>query len=385
MKKIKERIKIYLQRFFVIIYGKTHKIQKKVLFESFNGKQYSDNTRTISEKLHELYPEFEIVWKINNLNENIKLIIPEYVRIVNKIQFFKELATCFAYVTNGNMIPNKYKKKGQFFVQTWHADRAIKRVLYDNIDENEGKRLFPITDNKVTDLCVAGSDLGEEVYRTAFKYKGEVLKVGSPRNDALVNANDTIIKNIKKKLNLNNGKKILLYAPTFRDYLNSLQKIDVDIENVLKILNEKEDWICLIRTHSMSKGFEDVKNDRIINVTNYPDMTDLLLISDMLITDYSSSASDYILLHRPVILAMFDRKEYEEKCRKFRIDPDEAGFITAYNQEELNSILKNYTEQDFEKSCEKLFNYFKINETGKSAEEICYRINKEWTKFKNNH
>lgn len=379
---MEKQIKMFLTRTFMRLWGTTHRLERKVLFESFSGRQYSDNPRAISERLHELFPYYDIVWAFHKNTDDYGLI-PDYVRAVNRtsLSYYKELSTSFCYVTNeGNGI-NIHKRSDQFFIQTWHGDRVPKKVLYDAWED--GKRPTPITDSEITDLCIAASDIGERVYRTAFRYKGNILKVGMPRNDKLVRNSSEEIYEIKQRLELDKNAKLLLYAPTFRnihDKEKERQKINVDLGQAINILKDNnENWICMVRAHPSSIGLDvNCDSNCFIDVSSYPDMADLLLISDMLITDYSSSAGDFVLLNRPVILTMYDREEYNLKYRKFNFDPDEAGFIIARNQNELENIIKTYSDAEYLKSCKNVMKYFNIIETGDSAGEICRIIDKHY-------
>ena len=104
-------------------------------------------------------------------------------------------------------------------------------------------------------------------------------------------------------------------------------------------------------------------------------MADLLSIGDLLITDYSSCAGDFILTKKGTILAMFDKEQYTKHCREFPFDFKEAGFITADNQDELDQILREYSEEDYANNCEQLIRYFNIIESGESSVYICNLIN----------
>lgn len=377
-------IKMELRRILTRIYSKKP-IQRKVIFNSFGGKQYSADPRAISEKLHELYPEYEIVWVIwpryrdNNL-------IPKYVRIIDgRWEFVKELPTAIAYITTNPLERDIVKKEGQFFVQTWHGDRGFKRCLYEAWGYREGVKV-DIYDNVLTDLCIAASDYGEDVYHKAFKYNGKILKIGMPRNDRLLNCSKKEINEIKNKIGISPQKKILTYAPTFSDTKNGIQQVTINIQQTLEILNrDKEEWICILRSHSASMGIEVYNTNNILNLSNYPDMTDILLISDMLITDFSSCAGDFILRKKPVILALFDEFGYKEIQKSFRIDIEETGFFIARNQKELNNIISNNTEEEFALNCENILKYYKTIETGNSAKVICDEINKAYNKLKNNN
>lgn len=385
MNKKTENIKLKLVSMrnfiFLHIWSLFHPIEKKVLFSSFGGKEYSEDPRAISEKLHDLFPDYKIVWSFTDKNTD-NFLIPDYVKKVGtKFEYLKEFSTSAAMVITNAINAGIYKRKGQFIVQTWHGDRGFKRCLYESLEDLGIKRAVKITDNKVTDICVAASDYGESVYRNAFRYNGEILKIGMPRNDKLLNNNEKEINLIKTYLNISPDKKILLYAPTFRDNTKSNQNPLIDISLTLEELNNKGgDWICIVRAHSASNGI-NIPNDNIINASKYPDMADLLLISDMLITDYSSCAGDFLLRKKPVILAAFDKADYENNCRNFRIPIEETGYFIAYNQDELNSIIRNNTDEDFKQNCEQVLDFYKTVETGKASEEICYRIDKAYRDY----
>ncbi len=369
--KVKNRIK----RSYMRLYGLLHPIRPVVLFSSFCGNQYSDNPRAISEKLHELYPDIAIQWALHDRGQQMDLV-PDYVSIIKArgTEFLENLACAKIFVTNEANESDVYKKKCQYFIQTWHGDRAPKKVIYDAWPD--GKRPIPVIDNEVTDLCIAGSDLGESVYRSAFKYQGEVLKIGMPRNDCLVNTDKEAEQIIRSRLHISANSKILLFAPTFRDTNAGVQNVDVDLDSVLRLLSAGgENWICLIRAHIASAGLKfECDGKRTINVSKYPDMADLLQIADMLITDYSSCAGDFVIKQKPVILAMFDREDYVRNCRGFRFDIEEAGFLVVHDQAELERLLMTMTAEDYRENCRKIIENLHIIETGKASEEISKRI-----------
>lgn len=368
------KIKDLLTKVYMRFYSISHKVEKKILFDSFGGKQYSDNPRAICERMHELYPEFELVW-VNSKIEDKYGIVPTYVKMIerNRLNFYQQLATSFCYITNENINNNIIKRKKQFFVQTWHGDIGIKKVLYDAcpIGGLECKIVDPIVD----DLCIAGSDIAERMFRTAFRFRGEVLKKGTPRNDKLAIVDMSQISLIKSRLKIDENIKVMMYAPTYRDNSNSSQKAMIDISQTLSVLEETgEKWICLIRAHSASKGIDYVSDFRIIDVTDYPDMADLLLISDLLISDYSSCAGDFILTGRPTILFLYDQEEYKNECRGFVFEPSQVGFIVADTQERLSDILRNYTISDYKNSCDKVKKYFNMSPNIDSSKYVCEKI-----------
>ncbi len=381
MSEIKRKIKNCLVDSYVLVCRLFGGVKNRAVFVSFSGNSYSDNCKPLSEKLHELSPKTEIVWFFKNPEEK-KSLVPEYVKCVdvnNKYEVMRYMATSKCIINNCTLSGIK-KSKNQFFIQLWHGDRAFKKVLYDSSFITEDFHLLEAKDG-YCDLAVAGSDYGEMQYRSAFRYNGEVLKVGIPRNDMLLNYTENTVKSIKKTLNIDENKKIALYAPTLRrENVNNgtLQpKQDIDLERTISKLGEitGEDWIFLLRAHPSTSGMSGFsENENIIDVSRYEDMADLLLVSDLLITDYSSSAGDYALLHRPIVLFQSDYDEYVKKDRGFYFNMEDSPYRIAKNQEELEQILMDMTPDEAVKNCDDILNFYGTNETGKSSEVIANRI-----------
>jgi CDP-glycerol glycerophosphotransferase len=356
---------------------------KKAVFISFDGKSYSDNPKAISEKLHELHPDFEIVWMFGNAEEKRK-IVPDYVKCVQAGSFeaLRELATSKFWVDNFCKPLFIYKGKNQFYIQTGHGDRGFKKVLYDvrTLLPNGHYKEGDLAEPEICDLGVSGSEFMNRLYRSAFGYEGEILTCGSPRNDQLLVCDKSKAKAVRETLKLDMGIKILLYAPTFRDSkLGSAQGFDgIDLRSVIRSLEDKtgDRWVCLVRSHSSASGFENQRlfNDRLTDVTAYEDMSDLLLISDMLITDYSSSAGDFALLGRPIILFQNDREEYVKKDRTFYFDIDESPYIVALNQDQLIDIIRNMEMDKAAQNCRDILRFYGASETGKSSEAVANYI-----------
>lgn len=349
----------------------------KVIFESFHGKSYSDNPKAISECLHKRLDKVKIVWVTLDADNN-KGVYPDYINLVDKKnswKYYKELATASVFVTNFQL-PDIIKSKKQFFIQTWHGDRAFKKVLHDSEFRDTSKKL-PEEKAGFCDLAIAGSDYGEMQYRSAFLYKGTVLKEGTPRDDILVEKSEKQISFLKKKIGIDEKVKILLYAPTLRrNAYNARTKQniqDIEIEKTLEALEKKYScsWVCFVRAHSSVCGIAGLNfNERIIDVSSYEDMAELLLISDVLITDYSSSAGDFALLDRPVILYASDYEEYLKHDRGLYFDLADSPYYVAENQNSLLNIIEGLNEEDIRKNCCEILDFYKTNETGRASEIV---------------
>lgn len=355
-------------------------IRKMILFSVLGNNRYGGNQRAICEKMHKLYPDYELVWILNS-NDDKYGIIPSYIKIIKERSFdyYKKRATCFCFCTaKGINKSDAYKRNGQFFIQTWHADRIPKKIIYE---KGEKGLVEAVEDCFVTDLCIAGSRLGRNRYASAFHYQGEILTVGMPKNDKLFYDMPKEREIIRKRLDLAPDEKVLLYAPTFRDGRNMrYQKTMLDLVETLNILSEDGGkWVALVRAHvGVDKIDCGVQDDRIRDVTDYPDMADLLQIADIMISDYSSSPGDFIMQNRPVFLFLSDKADYEKNCRELAFPLEETGFLIAYSQEELNRLIRARNRTDYAENCRKIGEYFGLYETGKSAEIICHRINAQW-------
>ncbi len=353
-----------------------------VLFCAFSGKQYSDSPRAISEKLHELYPEIPIVWLFKN--DTLKSNVPSYIKKVDidSKEAYVARAKASVIVLNEAVVYGTYKGKNQFYIQTWHGDRGFKKMLW--AAHGNDCNYVPPADDKVTDLCVAASQFGVDVYRNSFRYTGEILCEGMPRNDALVHPSSSRIKSIKKFIGVQDSCKILLYAPTFRRNV-SKQSANMDLNRILDCLERKTNcrWKCFVRAHVVSNGISGINfnSDRFMDLTKYHDMTDLLLISDMLITDYSSCACDFILQNKPVILSIYDIDSYVSSQREFAVPPTDVGFYVAKNDDEFESIIAQMDDEDVKRECKEVLHYFDTHESGVSSEIICNIIKTRHDEF----
>ena len=351
------------------------RIKPIILFESFNGAQYSDNPRAISEMMHSMYPEYQIAWYLNS-GAN-KELVPDYVKCIsNRIEFYKYLFSSFCYVNNCQFQGLKrYKKKGQLYIQTWHGDRYFKRILFEA--DPDWCRANNMCDNDVVDIALAGSAFGVNSYRTAFQYEGRIDNFGCPRNERMLKMNFDAKKKIKNRLRIDDDSKVLLYAPTFRDNVMNSQNVFINLESTKKVLEEKYGgkWVAVARGHVGKKLTGFGNEDNFVDATDYPDMADILSITDFLISDYSSTATDFYLTGKPVILATFDLTDYETNCRGFKISPLEAGFICACNQDELEEKIRELDNRIFQEVYDKVNQVYGTMETGSATERICKVIN----------
>ena len=341
--------------------------ENKVYFSSFGGMLPNDNPRAICDALHDICPKAKIVFRVNakGMAENT----PDWIVKVpqNSLRAIREMATARVIVKNAGMQPWMRKFPDQYYIQTWHGDRGFKKIRFDlNPDSKKHLR-----EAGYLDLMISGSRFGSDVYRTAFRFEGEILECGCPRNDILLHNPPSVAEDMRRELGIEPGVKVLLYAPTFRDSTTGSKfRAPLSLDRVKNALEAAtgEKWICLSRGHVLNMG---VASDAWMDVSRYSDVNPLLLISDMVISDYSSLAGDFMLLDRPAVFYQPDLSEYLSE-RGLYFDPDQSPLIVAHNEDELIDILSRPI--DARANCREVLEFFGCRETGSASEITAGRI-----------
>ncbi|MDE6759066.1 MAG: CDP-glycerol glycerophosphotransferase family protein [Lachnospiraceae bacterium] len=315
--------------------------KSRILFTGLtggNGYDYSCNPKYIFEYLQNTCPDqFEYVWTVND-KERYSFLKEEGVKIVKHftVSSFLMLLTSKVIITNGSYVPWFPFRRKQYVINTWHGGGAYKKVEIETGKPDwAAKRMAAFCAGNM-DLFVAScKEQEKQMIRGTYRYKGEVLKAGTPRNDKLVLGDiGDMIKKVKKHYKIPQNARVILYAPTYR-YAESPVILEAD-RLLEKLEQDRSEWFFLCRYHRYQKNGMNihVEGKRIINVADYPDMQELLATADLLITDYSSCVWDYALLDRKCILYVPDRKEYTGKTG-FYVDLVRWPFLKAGNMQEL--------------------------------------------------
>ncbi|MBQ3574135.1 MAG: CDP-glycerol glycerophosphotransferase family protein, partial [Clostridia bacterium] len=327
----------------------------------------------ICEELHAIYPDAKFVFRLSR-NGMKQQDIPPYVIKVGQysLKMLYHMSTAKVIVKNAQFKPYMKKFADQYYVQTWHGDRGIKRI---GVEVHPDKNVRSL-EGKYMDLALSGSDFGRDIcFRRAMQYKGEILDVGVAKNDILVNTPEGLADQVREKLGIRQGEKVLLYAPTFRNSTTgSCQNANFSLKKLKAALEKAHNckWRILVRGHMLNSG---VNGDEGEDVSLYPDVSEILLVSDMLITDYSSIAYDFVLLDRPIIHYQADREDYVANSRMFVYDPEELPFVIAHNEEELLKIAVN--PPDPVKNCRDICAFFGIHESGSAAKQAAEYIRRK--------
>jgi CDP-glycerol glycerophosphotransferase len=352
----------------------------KIFLYSYYGAQYGDNPKYISEYIKENDQQgtYDIVWAFTDLESTQHLSHIRKVKVMT-LRYFYELCTSKVIITNFRTTDYFVKRKNQYYIQTWHSSLRLKQI------EKDAEAALPPhyvemakRDSKKCDLLLSGCRYSTEIFKRAFWYKGEIFESGIPRNDVLLGNNEGKRKEILDKLNLSSTTKVVLYAPTFRKD-HSLDLYDLDYEPLLKAAQKKfgGNWVVLVKLHPhlLSKSNQMVQQKNVIDVTDYNDIQELLLIADILISDYSSLMFDYSLTNRPCFLYVPDVKQYLEKERNFYFNLEELPFISAVSNSGLIREIEQFDEIQYNQEVQTFLNKVGSYENGNSSELLLRKIN----------
>lgn len=353
---------------------------KKIVFINYHGKGYGDNLKYIANELIN-DKNIDICWllKADLIN---KVPIPPHVRIAkyDSLEGLYEMATAKVWISNCRKVFCPIKKKNQYYIQTWHGGIALKKVEGDANDLiNRYYMKCARRDTKYANLMISNSKTCTDMYRRAFWYNGEILECGSPRNDILINYNDEKRDGIRHILKIEPDEVVLLYAPTFRENNNMTPYIDDfgGIQNALSKITSVEigKIKILLRLHpNISHLKHKYKcESNIIDVTDYDDMQELMLASDYLITDYSSTSFEFSLMKKPVFLYM---KDYDLYCaqRGLFFKNEELPYPIAYTYSELENVIRSFSPEQYNDALSKFFEEQGLFETGEASRQVANRI-----------
>lgn len=364
--------------------------KKLVYFESFHGKQYSDNPRAIYQFMKKHYPDYTLVWGVTKGSEAIfeSLQIPFVTRF--SIKWFFVMPRAAVWVINTRTPLWLAKNKKTLYLQTWHGT-PLKKIGCDIPDvkiPGYTKKSYTeefAAESKRWDLLMSPNYYSSKIFRQAFRYNGIIREYGYPRNDQLLNTLDQREKlnDLKEKIGISLDKKIVLYAPTWRETEQQIKgQYQFTMPFPFEEITDKfgDEVLLLVRMHYLvAQQFDFSRfSNQIVDVSDYLDMSDLLWVSDLLITDYSSCMFDYVLTDRPIIYYLPDQEEYKNELRGFYFDLEEElpGPIAATSDELIEQLkqwqirperIKSSHYQTFKQK-------FATCETGEAARKISAEI-----------
>ncbi len=345
----------------------------KIVLNNFQGRGYGDSPKYIAEEIIRQKLPYDLVWLVADLN----MELPSGIRKV-KLQSVRasyELSTAKVIISNVKVALPYHKKRSQFYIQTWHGSMAFKAIEKDAQEKLHPNYLKEtIADSKQIDLFLSCNSVQTQEIQTIFWYDGEIFECGSPRNDMLyrpIQYKDAV----KRKLGMDSATKVVLYAPTFRDDFRT-DVYNLDLALVSKSLSDRlgGEWRILVRLHPnvMKENIVKLTPDSI-DVTSYPDMQELLLIADVLITDYSTIIYDMAIMRKIILLYAPDLDDYKNNRG---LKPIYFNLPSRINQsnDELLEYISDLDLVAYQKRLEKFVSTIRIFDDGNASKRVVDRI-----------
>lgn len=360
--------------------------ESEILFTTFQG-DYTCNPKAITEELLRQDKNYKIVWGVRKTSYNNPNLFPENIKLVEraKFPFYKEWCRAKVIVVNSVDTYVRYmpKKKGQFLIQTWHGSLGIKRF---GKDPNWTLLSAAKKMAKKTDFIISNSAFEDLVYRDTFWANTPIWQLGHARNDILYNisgqkeARAEVAEKVKHYFKLDGTERLVLYAPTFRNALNT-NCYNIDPEPLIQTLHKRfgGNWKILVRLHPTARkvaqnaALLNRDADYLLNATSYPDIQDLMVVADAFITDYSSCIYDYVLTRRPGFIYATDISQYNNE-RGFYYPLEQTPFPISTNNKELLKNIENFDENLYLKKIDQFLLEKGCIDDGHASERIAEKI-----------
>lgn len=344
VRKIVKEMVILLYRLMCIVFP----VRKdRIVLDSNLGKSYAGNPKYIYEYM--AAEGYDKKWDCIWFYENERYKIPGRSRQVKygRLRYLYYMATAKIWIFDSRQPEFLIRRKNTYYIQTWHGT-PLKKLALDLED------VFMVNERDIHaykegfaknahtwDYLISQNAYSSEIFRRAFDFQNEMLEIGYPRNDVLFRENTKeAVERYRRELGLPLDKKIILYAPTWRDdEFSEDNKYTFRPQISFDLLRKElgEEYVIIVKYHYLIMDAVDWSpyEGFVYCFDQSRDIAELFLVSDMLITDYSSVMFDYSLLKRPMFFFAYDLYKYKNELR---------GFYFCY-QEEMPGPISETTEK----------------------------------------
>lgn len=339
-----------------------------------------DNAKYVMQELlrqkREKALDIRIVFITNNPNR-YRDIEGVNVKKTNSVSAVYSLVTAKVWLDNNRKENFTRKRKGQFYIQTWHGGIALKKIEAD-YEQSLSKAYIRNAkkDSAMTDLYISNSNFCSRMYVESFWYHGPILECGSPRNDILLEDGSQINEKVRDSLGIKDDNGIVIYAPTYRDG-DDMSPYELDYNRLVQSIEERfgQKFTLVVRLHPLvvEKSSNLTYSHNVINGSKYPDMYELMVAGDVLITDYSNTMFEFSYSRKPVFLYAKDKVEYEKE-RGFYFTYDSLPYPISVTEEELVNNIINYNESKEKEKVDEFFQKIQLYEEGHASEVVSNEI-----------
>ncbi len=343
----------------------------KVVFSNFNGGGYGDNPKFIAEEFLRRKLNFKLFWTAASKN----YVFPPGIRPVkpNTAAFVYHMATAGFWVDNTRKLYYFKKRPGQFYIQTWHGGPGLKKVEMDCESALSAEYIsWAKQDSRYIDLFLSCCQWCSDLYHRSFWYEGPILEKGIPKNDMYFENPCHYQIKVHSYFHLPPQIRLVMYAPTYRDNRKT-DMYNLDYKMLLDALAQRfgGQWAVLVRLHP-NVNYHDYPityTDRILNASPYENMQELLAAADVIISDYSGCAFDFLTLDKPGFLYAEDYEEIR-RTKDYYFSLEELPFTLAFSNQELMSHIRNFDEADYQKKCREYREKICYFDTGHASEAV---------------
>ena len=351
-------------------------LENTVLFEAFQGKVIGDSPLDIFEGLKTARQDLKAIWVTAPATK-----APDSATSVafGSRQYLRALATSKYLVNNSNFPPYFRKAPGQVYLQTWHGT-PLKRLGRDIVNNNLTKSYLDTMDREALawDYLISPNPFCTQIFASCFGYSGQIIETGYPRNDQLSKATAQDRQRIRESIGVTDPSvTLVMYAPTWRDYSRTATGNWQSVLYLDRDIKLPEGFKLIYRGHTNThEAHRDGSDGDTIDVTRYPNITDLYIAADALITDYSSVMFDYTVTGKPIIFLTPDLERYRaERGFYFDFEAEAPGPILTSQNEVLDAIQNlDQISNNYQQKYRNWQLKFDLHEDGNAASRVIDRV-----------
>ena len=358
--------------------------KNRVLLMNALAQNYGDNPKSVAEYLLAHYPgQFEIIIPVKDPAANAHLTDKGLTVVkYNSLRYFRYALTSQVFLTNSGGFSYLPMRKKQYIINTWHGGGAYKKCGLDMYEDTPLFRKDLKLAGDKTNLFLSTCQRFTEVVSASMLTPKEVFwGIGMPRNDIMCHPDEKLRQEVRAKLGLQEGEKLILFAPTYRkpndNYFKESIAISygVDCDRVCKAMEKRfgGTWRFAYRLHPCVTNRDGLPGGAVMDLSDYPDMQELLLAADAMINDFSSSMWDFMLKGRPSFLFAIDLEHYIKTTQVYT-PVEEWPFPSSTNNDDLERSILEFDEESYAAACKRHYEALGGCETGKATELVCQRI-----------